>query len=44
MTPTTPHAIHHQLKLYYYGVPQLWLTAGMEGTASLIQVVSERIA
>lgn len=33
-----------QLKLYYYGVPQLWLTAGTEGTDSLIQVVSERIA
>lgn len=33
-----------RLKLYYYGTPQLWLTAGAEGTASLIQVVSERIA
>ena len=33
-----------QLKLYYYGTPQLWLNAGTTGKASLIQVVSERIA
>ena len=33
-----------RLKLYYYGTPQLWLNAGTTGKASLIQVVSERIA
>lgn len=33
-----------RLKLYYYGTPKLWLNAGTTGKASLIQVVSERIA